>query len=152
MDVDKDDQQGISKEISPDSENNSSLNGKSESVKDTGLNKAYKLPQLLKSQLKNTVEEVANLLSPINIFDDNRINVKNLSSRVNKDHLNEIFGNYGSITNIDLKEGCAVIEYDTFENSQEAIKKMDQGFIDGKQILVEPHSSEKQEEIILTLK
>ncbi|CAD5120928.1 unnamed protein product [Dimorphilus gyrociliatus] len=151
MDLNKDDQPGVSKESSPNSEPNSSLNGKSETKKIVASKKTDKLPPLLKSRLKNTVEEVANLLSPINIVDDNRITIRNLSHRVNQDHLNEIFGKYGPIANIDLKEEFAVIEYETFENSQEAIKKMDQGFIDSKQILVEPYSSEKQEEIVLNL-
>ena len=65
-----------------------------------------------------------------------KVHIGKLTRNVNKDHIMEIFSNYGSIKNIDMpmdrvhSNFCklfAYIEYETPEEAEKAVKYMDGG-------------------------
>jgi RNA-binding protein with serine-rich domain 1 len=70
-----------------------------------------------------------------------------LSRNVNKDHLSEIFGNYGDVKLVDLltdrihpymSRGQAYIEFENAEQAEKAIENMHGAQIDGMEITCEP--------------
>jgi len=74
-----------------------------------------------------------------------KIYVGRLSRNVNKDHINEIFCNYGVIKSVELpndfvhpflSRGFAYVEFEKPEEAEKAIKYMDGGQIDGQVINV----------------
>ena len=71
--------------------------------------------------------------------------VQKLTKNVTKEHVTEIFANFGTVSYCDLvmeKErpwlnmGKAYVEFEKIEEAEEAITKMDGGFIDGQEIKV----------------
>lgn len=65
-----------------------------------------------------------------------KICIQKLTRNVTKDHVLEIFGNYGNITYIDvpndkskpwIPNGMAYVEFEKIEEADDAIKKMDGG-------------------------
>ena len=71
--------------------------------------------------------------------------VRNLSRNVNKNHLIEIFGNFGKIKKVDIpidekthkRKDFAYIEYETKNECEEAVVYMNEGQIDGKVLKIE---------------
>ena len=71
--------------------------------------------------------------------------VRNLSRNVNKNHLIEIFGNFGKIKKVDIpidekthkRKDFAYIEYETKIECEEAVVYMNEGQIDGKVLKIE---------------
>ncbi|KAI5477673.1 hypothetical protein MNV49_006059 [Pseudohyphozyma bogoriensis] len=74
--------------------------------------------------------------------------IQRLTKNVTEDHLDEIFGVYGKITDIDFPiikrlgthKGTAYITYSQASAASKAISHMDRGQIDGQDIIVEPES------------
>ena len=74
------------------------------------------------------------------------LKVANLTGNVNKKHLGEIFGTWGTVKNVQmaeregragvLKRGYAYIEFDRRDEAEEAAKHMDLGQIDGNTVFV----------------
>lgn len=74
------------------------------------------------------------------------LKVSNLTGNVNKKHLVEIFGTWGTVKNVQiaeregragvLKRGYAYIEFDRPEEAAEAARHMDLGQIDGNTVSV----------------
>ena len=71
--------------------------------------------------------------------------VQKLTKNVTKEHVTEIFANFGTVSYCDLvmeKErpwlnmGKAYVEFEKIEEAEEAVTKMDGGFIDGQEIKV----------------
>lgn len=76
-----------------------------------------------------------------------RIHVGRLTRNITKDHIHEIFSNYGSVKFIEfpidrfhpkLGRGFAYIEYVNAEDAENAMKHMDGGQIDGQEVTVAP--------------
>lgn len=78
----------------------------------------------------------------------NSIIVQRLTKNVTKEHLEEIFGAYGKITDVDLPiikrlgthKGTAYITFSNEVSASKAISHMDRGQIDGQTIVVGPES------------
>ncbi|GFZ43354.1 hypothetical protein JCM24511_01074 [Saitozyma sp. JCM 24511] len=72
--------------------------------------------------------------------------VSGLTKNVQKGHLEEIFGEYGKVTGLDLplfkvsglNRGKAALEYEEPEDAQKAVKHMDGGQLDGSFLTVQP--------------
>ena len=63
-----------------------------------------------------------------------RIYIGRLNGQVKKNQVNNLFGKFGEIKDILMKEDFAFIEFDKSESAQEAIKKMNGYQIEGTQI------------------
>ncbi|ORZ16472.1 hypothetical protein BCR42DRAFT_36540 [Absidia repens] len=74
----------------------------------------------------------------------NRLMVAQLTRNVNKDHIEEIFGVYGPLVEVDFPKhrrfktntGRAFVEYETVEDAEKAIAHMDGGQLDGQIVTV----------------
>ena len=72
------------------------------------------------------------------------LHVRNLTRNVNEEHLREIFGNYGSIKNVELAidalvqlpKGYAFIEFASVDLAKAAVQHMDGGQIDSNVVSV----------------
>jgi RNA-binding protein with serine-rich domain 1 len=72
------------------------------------------------------------------------ITVSKLTRNVQEEHLREIFGEYGTIRNIELEmipklkihRGTAIIEYESMEEAEKAIDHMNGGQLDGNELVV----------------
>ncbi|KAL1920136.1 uncharacterized protein VTP21DRAFT_1282 [Calcarisporiella thermophila] len=77
-----------------------------------------------------------------------KIYVDNLTRNVTREHLEEIFGRYGRIIDIDLpmnrtlgsNRGFAIIEFDNRSGAENAIHCMDKGQLDGETLACEIHA------------
>lgn len=76
-----------------------------------------------------------------------RINVSRLTRNVTKDHVMEIFSNYGEIKTVDfpvgryhntLGRGYCYVEFMLSDHAENAMKHMDGGYIDGAEVAVAP--------------
>lgn len=76
-----------------------------------------------------------------------RIHVGRLTRNITKDHIHEIFSNYGVIKFIEFPfdrfhpkfgRGFAYVEYVNAEDAENAMKHMDGGQIDGQEVTVAP--------------
>jgi len=81
--------------------------------------------------------------------------VKNLSRKVNKEHLMEIFGEYGTISKanvlpFDMRASVnstkGYVDYEREEDAEKAVKHYSGGQIDGKVVICEVHDINKQEQ------
>uniref|UniRef100_A0A0N4Z9B8 RRM domain-containing protein n=1 Tax=Parastrongyloides trichosuri TaxID=131310 RepID=A0A0N4Z9B8_PARTI len=76
-----------------------------------------------------------------------RLVIRDITQNVTKEHIKEIFDNYGSVTHIDMvpptryegtaHRGYCFIEYDDPEDAQKAVKYMNNGWLDGRKIRVD---------------
>ncbi|CEF64853.1 RNA-binding protein with serine-rich domain 1 [Strongyloides ratti] len=76
-----------------------------------------------------------------------RLVIRDLTQNVTKEHVKEIFENYGTITHIDMvplkryegsmHRGYCFIEYDDPEDALKAVKYMNDGWLDGRRIRVD---------------
>lgn len=76
-----------------------------------------------------------------------RIHIGRLTRNVNKDHLTEIFANFGTVQLVDiqfdrnhskLNKGYCYVQYATQEEAENAMKHMDGGQIDGQEVTASP--------------
>ena len=64
------------------------------------------------------------------------LKVSNLSSKVNRNHLYEIFENWGEVRKVSLNQGKAYVEFHRTSQAAKALKGMHKGQIDGKTVYV----------------
>ena len=83
------------------------------------------------------------------------LHVRNLTRNVNEEHLREIFGNYGSIKNVELAvdalvqlpKGYAFIEFASVDLAKAAVQHMDGGQIDSNVVSVALAGSQRLDRI-----
>ena len=63
--------------------------------------------------------------------------IDNLTDNVTKQHLYEIFSSYGDIKSVILNNNKAFIEYNHFKDSLDAIKYMNNAYLDGNYLTIE---------------
>ena len=80
---------------------------------------------------------------------DFALHVSPLSLNITSDHLTEIFGKFGKVTDADVAKnqfnqslGWGYVRYEEEENAKIAIKKMNNGQIDGLTLIVRPATPE----------
>ncbi|XP_063711109.1 RNA-binding protein with serine-rich domain 1-B-like [Symsagittifera roscoffensis] len=75
-----------------------------------------------------------------------KLHIGKLTKNINKEHINEIFGVYGKLKNVDmsrdsvhvhLHKGYCYVEFESGEDAAEAKKFMDGGQVDGQEITVQ---------------